>query len=460
MYQRFRRSLLCGIHILASVLVVLVTAYLVPESDFALTFAVASVVFCLFAALSSTLSKYGTRVIEYKTLYSNETKLFQSFIEKIRFAYNIEDLIDAVQTELEDKADCSVLFINTQTKYVVYNSPNRITCAPETMEILDRNFPDTWKEGFYFIDENLGLVSRSKKARGFFLVAGKFHFYVLCRYVKLFDIAVFPQLLAEFEHYLKRSDTISELSEIAELSKEWALVAKTQMSFLPSRLPEIAHLDTAAYFRPLVNVSGDYYHVLPVDEHKTLFLLGDVSGKRLAAALIMGVVINTIKIISNKTDLPGMIRAVDRAIKGMSLQDKYTVLFAGIVDTEKMTIRYVNASMSDPLIVTQAPGEYKVKRLVSNCGLVGIIDLDEIHVDEQNLFRGDMILMASDGVSEVMNREGVELGDNEIYMTTIKNSAHKAARHFVGDIADLVLEYNGEKKLRDDVTMLAVKVER
>ena len=45
------------------------------------------------------------------------------------------------------------------------------------------------------------------------------------------------------------------------------------------------------------------------------------------------------------------------------------------------------------------------------------------------------------------------------YMTTIKNSAYKAARHIINDIADLVLTYNGDKKLRDDVTMLAVKVE-
>ncbi|MCQ2982992.1 MAG: serine/threonine-protein phosphatase, partial [Treponemataceae bacterium] len=224
-------------------------------------------------------------------------------------------------------------------------------------------------------------------------------------------------------------------------------------------MPQVKGLDIAAYFRPLVNVSGDYYTVLPIDENKTLVMLGDVSGKGLSAALVMGLVMNTVKIIDNKEDLGSVVKAVDRAIKGMRLQDKYTVLFIGIIDTEKMTIRYVNASMSDPIIVTRAPDGYRIKPLASNNSVIGIIDIDEVTVNEQRLFRDDLILMASDGVSEVMDDEGVELGDTQLYLNTIKNSAYKSAHHIVNDIVDLVLSYNGDKKLRDDVTMLAVKVE-
>ena len=68
--------------------------------------------------------------------------------------------------------------------------------------------------------------------------------------------------------------------------------------------------------------------------------------------------------------------------------------------------------------------------------------------------------MASDGVSEVMDDDGVELGNTELYMNTIQNSALKSAQKFIDDIADLVMSYNGNKKLRDDVTMLVAKIER
>ena len=144
----------------------------------------------------------------------------------------------------------------------------------------------------------------------------------------------------------------------------------------------------------------------------------------------------------------------------MKLQDKYTVLFLGIVDTEKMTIRYVNASMSDPLIITRSPDGYRIKPLTSNCSLVGIIDLPEVEVAEQRLFRGDVILMASDGVSEVMDDSGEELGNTELYQNTIKASAVKSPKEFIDDVVNLVMTYNGGKKLRDDVTMMVAKVER
>ena len=432
---------------------------IMSQFEFTGRFVSAAIMFFIAATSSSLVTQGVWARLEHQTFKVKDSRLMVRFIDRLRFSYTIEDLIDSIQSVLEHEADSSVLYVNSENTYVIYNSPTRIATAPETLEVLSRNFPENWPEGFYLIDEELGLVSEFQNARGFFLVYGKLHFYVLCRYMKVFEDSVFSTMLYEFANFQKRTKTITQLTAISELSKEWNMVAETQMSFLPQKMPELKKLDTAAYFRPLVNVSGDFYDVIPLDEDRTFFLLGDVSGKGLASALIMGVIMNTVKIIENKEDLPGVVRAIDTAIKSMRLQDKYAVLFIGIIDTRVMRIRYVNASMADPIIITRAPGGYKIKPLQSNCSLVGIIDLDEVVQDEMPLYRGDVVLMASDGVSEVMDESGVELGDTELYMNTVKNSAHKGASHFVNDIADLVLEYNGDKKLRDDVTMLVAKIE-
>ena len=441
---------------------VLLASFLLPfqNATFSFCFVVAFVTFCIMLAASTFVDRVLKERLRNNVLYTKETEILSAFISKIRFAYSLDDLFNAIKQELEDRGDCSVLFIDRQSQYVIYNSPDRIVSDEQTMQTLERNFPARHSDGVYFIDANFGIVSNQNAARGFFIAYQKKHFYVFCRYTRLFDPIVFNQLYDEFVSFTSRSEIITELTRISELSKEWNMVAETQRSFLPKVMPEIKHLDIAAYFRPLVNVSGDYYTVLPITETKTLLLLGDVSGKGLAAALVMGIVINTVKNIKNKEDLPTMIRAVDRAIKGMKFDDKYTVMFVGVVDTEAMTITYINASMSDPIIITKSPGGFNLKPLESNCSLVGIIELDELKVETRKLFYDDMILIATDGVSEVMNDEGIELGDTELFKQTLQNSAFKSAQHFVNDISDLVLDYNGNKKLRDDVTMLAVKIER
>jgi len=459
MIQSRKRLIKLGVDLCVSLAFSFFLYIIVPEFKFIGRFVTAAIVFFLAATASTLLTGNLWRRLEHRVFQVLDTRFMVKFVDRLRFSYTIDDFIDSIQTVLEHEADASVLYVNTENHYVIYNSTTRIATDPETLEILSRNFPDTWPNGFYLVDEKLGLVSDFNHARGFFIVYGKLHFYVLCRYMKVFEEQVFRMMVYEFENFQKRTATITQLTSIAELAKEWDMVAETQMSFLPQKLPEIHKLDVAAYFRPLVNVSGDFYDVIPLDADRTFFLLGDVSGKGLAAALVMGVIINTVKIIENKEDLPGVIRAIDVAIKSMHLQDKYAVLFIGIVDTKNMKIRYVNASMADPIIVTKAPTGWKIRPLQSTCSLVGIIELDEISQEELPLYRGDVVLMASDGVSEVMNDEGVELGDTDLYLDTVRNSAHKAARHFVNDVADLVLEYNGDKKLRDDVTMLVAKIE-
>ncbi len=396
--------------------------------------------------------------LKRKSLFDTKTGLLEEFMGRLKFCYSYDDFYNIIGDVLEVKGDCSVIFLNRSKKYVLYNSPDRLTSSKTTIETLEMSYDENWKDGFYLMGGNYGVVADYKKSRGFFMVCQGLHLYVFCQYTQLFDPEIYKELFDEYKGFRKRTSTISDLSEIASLSQEWQQLATTQRSFLPHTMPKIDHLELAAYFRPLINVSGDYYSVLPISKSKTLLMLGDVSGKGLAAALVMGLVMNTVKILEDKDDLPGMIKAVDKAIKGMHLQDKYTVLFIGIVDTSKMTIRYINASMSDPLIITKSPSGYRIKPLTSNCSVVGIIDVPDVEPDEAKLFRGDVIFMSSDGVSEVMDDQGVELGDTELYHNTITKSAVKHPEEFVDDVVNLVMSYNGNKKLHDDVTMMVAKV--
>lgn len=467
MYKAKRRIALITVYSLVAVIFIVMTIFLMPQvkdtggTQYSKAFPVilTLIIFCLLLVVGSFIFGVLKGRIEHHSLHFGETSLLTEFINRLRFCYSLEDFTNAVIDILEYKGDCSVLYIDRKSNYVLYNSTNKLASSAETLTRVKQHFSLEWKDGVYFLGDEIGIVSNMRHSRGFFIALNGQHLFVFCRYTRLFDGECYPKLYEEFMHFQARVGIINSLSEIAELSKEWDQLAKTQQSFLPPVMPEIKGLKLAAYFRPLINVSGDYYTVLPIDEHKTLVMLGDVSGKGLAAALVMGLVMNTVKIKEDKENLPDILTSVDASIKSMHLQDKYTVVFIGIIDTEKMTIRYINASMSDPIIVTRSPDGYRIKPLASNCSIVGIIPLDDIEVAEQRLFSGDLILMASDGVSEVMDENGVELGDTDLFEATIKRSAAKEPQEFINDIEQLIMSYNGGKKLRDDITMLVAKVQ-
>ena len=470
MYKTQRRIALIVINLVAVAAFIFVAINLAPQTKLTdyrtysniFPIAVTAVLFVVMLFTSITIFENARVRIERRSMETGATAYITKFIERLRFCYSLEDFYSAVADILEVEADCSVLYIDRNANYILYNSPNKITNDPNVLTKLEQNYSVNWHDPINFIGENLGLVTSRKKARGFFFASDGEHLYIFNRYTYLFDTEIYEKLYEEFVRFQNRSRIISSLAEISELTTEWQQLADAQVSFLPKKMPEIKNLKLGAYFRPLINVSGDYYSVLPIDENKTLLMLGDVSGKGLAAALVMGLVMNTVKIKENKEDLVGMIISVDAAIKGMHLQDKYTVLFIGIVDTEKMKITYVNASMSDPIIVTRSPEGYRIKSLSSNCSVVGIIPIEpgDVQVSEQRLFSGDLIMMASDGVSEVMNEDKVELGDTELFTNTIKASASKDPQEFVADIVNLVLDYNADTRLHDDLTMLVAKVQR
>ena len=462
MYKTRKKVVIISVNVIAIISFIFISLFLLPikttPEKSKVTFVTGVIVFWGIAFWANKSRSIFISKVRKDTLESGETVIINDFISRLRFCYSLEDFYLVIGDILEKQGDCSVLFVDRTKNYILYNSPNRTSTSDTVRTKLDQNFTDTWNDGFYFFDRHLGVTTNHNRARGFFMVYEKQHLYVFCRYTKLFDLDVYKRLFEEYKRFISRTRTITTLSEISATTKEWEQLADTQQSFLPQKIPNINKLKIATYFRPLVNVSGDYFSILPIDASKTLLMLGDVSGKGLPAALIMGLVMNTVKIIEDKEDLVGVIHAVDKAIKGMHLQDKYTVLFLGIVDTDKMKIRYINASMSDPIILSPSPDGYRIKPLTSNASLVGILDMGDITVAEKRLFRGDTILMATDGVSEVMDDDGVELGDTDIYKKTLMAGAAKSPQEMVNDIVDLIMKYNGDKKLHDDVTMMIAKV--
>jgi serine phosphatase RsbU (regulator of sigma subunit) len=388
-----------------------------------------------------------------------ETRIIMEFTERIGVCFTVIDLVDAIREKLELAADMGAILMKSASWEVVYRSPSAAASDPKLALALGPRFRDR-PDGTYFMTEDYAPAKGNSGARGFLVCARGFHLFVLTRLCSQIEPEAFRTLAGELRIYFDRVLTISGLFEVASLSKEWQLIAETQRSFLPRRLPSPRKLDLSVFYRPLVNVSGDYYDAIQVDEDRTLLVVGDVSGKGLAAALIMGIIVNTIRVAADKTDLAALVRGVDAAVRDMGFDDKYTVMFLGLADTAKRTLRYVNAAMADPIIITQTAMGPKVVRLEPTMGLVGLVPIEEVVVEELPLRTDEILLLATDGVTEVADASGARLGETEFFERSLSQASKQGAADFIASVSAMLYSFVGDSPLKDDVTVLAAKVGR
>ena len=246
MYKTRKNVVLISVTVVSIICFLLMSLSLLPvRNSIEMPVVTGVVVMLVFATIifwSNRVRNVLLTRVRKDTLESGETVIINNFIDKLRFCYSVDDFYLAISDVLEKQGDCSVLFIDRVKNYTLYNSPNRISTSESIRAKLDQNFTESWNDGNFFFDRHIGVTTNYKKARGFFLCYDKVHFYVFCRYTRLFDLAVYSRLFEEYKRFISRTRTITTLSEISATTKEWEQLAVTQQSFLPQKIPNIPKL--------------------------------------------------------------------------------------------------------------------------------------------------------------------------------------------------------------------------
>ena len=179
MYKTQRRIALISINLVAALIFVYIAVNLAPQTkltDFKtysniFPIVVTALLFAILLFTSITLFENARGRIEKKSMDTGATLFLSKFIERLRFCYSLEDFTNAVTEILEVEADCAVLYVDRNANYVLYNSPNKITNDQVILNKLEQNYGVDWHDPVNFIGENLGLVNKRSKARGFFFAS-------------------------------------------------------------------------------------------------------------------------------------------------------------------------------------------------------------------------------------------------------------------------------------------------
>ena len=243
--------------------------------------------------------------------------------------------------------------------------------------------------------------------------------------------------------------------ESLRLESELQVARSIQMELLPSQKPVLPGWQTDFFCEPAKELGGDYYDWFPVSGGRVGFIVADVSGKGVPAALHMANLRNLFRFSTREHASPlEVLKRVNSLAFADLKAESFVTLIYGVLDPKSGRFDFVNAG-HDPLLWASA-SRGDVRQLGGASFPVGIVEADEFdpQLKEQSitLEKGDLILLYTDGVTEAADAGGVQYGLERICRAMQGRSAGEVLAILKEDLNS----YLKGQAPEDDVTLLAL----
>lgn len=270
------------------------------------------------------------------------------------------------------------------------------------------------------------------------------------------DQRVLSIIGAQSGQVLETARLLARENETARLEEELRLAERIQQGLLPQEPPQIAGYQIAGASWPAEVVGGDTYDHLQLDDDRVALCLGDVSGKGLPASLLMANLQASLRAHAVQ-DLPcrECVRSCNRLLFRATTVEKFATLFYGVLDARTHTLAYCNAGHERPLLLGAA-GE--PQRLATGGLVVGLMDDVDYRDDTVALAPGDVVLVFSDGATDMEDAQGMAFGEARL-LALLREHRELTAAAIVDRVAAAVRAHAGTTPALDDLTLLVVKRE-
>lgn len=246
--------------------------------------------------------------------------------------------------------------------------------------------------------------------------------------------------------------------QLTALHRELEVASRIQLSMLPSAypaFPEQNMFELYATMTPAQEVGGDLYDCFMIDEDRLGFVIGDVAGKGVGAALFMAIT----RTILRATGLRGLgpaacIREVNRALYPESMPHMFVTLVYGVLDIRTGAVSLCNAGHNKPYVLRS---DGSVACIDGARGLaVCLIGDFEYTSTDLRLAPGDNLVFYTDGVTEAVNEERDQF-ENERFEACLEHARGEGPAGIIRTVQEAVEDFAGDAPPADDITLLVLK---
>jgi phosphoserine phosphatase RsbU/P len=266
------------------------------------------------------------------------------------------------------------------------------------------------------------------------------------------DVRLVAQIARFAAMKLETTRLREEALQARLLDEELKTAYTVQRGLLPEAPPRLSGYSFHGTHKPCRTVSGDYYDFIVRPDGTVYFVIADVSGKGITAALLMAGLQSAFRIFSGTDPKPAeLISQLNVAMKASLPPTRFITIFVGRLHPDSGRVEYANAGHTPPLVFT-ASG---VKYVDQTDLLLAMFSKADYRNHEIELAPGDSLVLFTDGITEAENAAGEELGTHRFH--ELAPAVHGRSADEVAEALERVtLDFAEGRPLQDDLTMVVV----
>lgn len=267
------------------------------------------------------------------------------------------------------------------------------------------------------------------------------------------DLRAKNQALARALEKLKAAQ--AEIVEKKVIEHELAVARDIQRAILPRSMPRVPGFDFGLRMEPARAVGGDFYDFIPLAHGRLGIVVGDVAGKGVPAALVMGLTRSLLRPEAGHGRSPlQTTRAINRYLQETNQSGLFVTLLYGILDPATRRFTYVRAGHELPLLYDTS-GAFQPQELALGQPL-GVLDAPALVEQSLTIPPGGLLVLHSDGAPDTLNDQQVRYGTERL-TTLIGGLAGRSAQAVCDGIVAALDHYRSDTPQADDLTLVAVR---
>jgi len=249
-----------------------------------------------------------------------------------------------------------------------------------------------------------------------------------------------------------------EHEQLISVQRDLTIAARIQQSILPRKFPPFPdrkEIDLYGEMHPAKDVGGDFFDFFFVDPDNLGFVIGDVSGKGIPAAIFMAQSRTVLRTIGQRIKEPGeLLREVNQSLIPESDETTFVTIFYGLLNTKTGELTYSIGGHNPPFLVGSAGTATMLE--YAGGGIVGKIPGLPFDSGKIRLNPGDTLFMYTDGVTEAANREGTFFEEARV-VESLQKCRHLSVKEMQSHVAADLKAFTDGAPQSDDITIFLLR---